>query len=155
VAALANTQNGGKPLQFYFGEQRISNIYLISPALHLQRNHKLQFTRFSTHKPLPFFLSSAFSSSTQPPPIHINTKIHMLPSTQTTRKPVYKTAHPSVLLETQLPIFQILPFSPVKTQTTLHVLTVNTVELVVSRDSSSRVSGSIPIASKNFWPPCP
>ena len=74
----------------------------------------------------------------------------MLPSTQTTRKPIYKTAHPSVLLETQLPIFQILPFSPVKTQTTLHVLTVNTVELVVSRDSSSRDSGSIPIASKYF-----
>ena len=38
------------------------------------------------------------------------------------------------LLETQLLFFQILPYSPVKAKTTRHVITVSTVELVVSRD---------------------
>ena len=92
------------------------------------------------------------SSSSQPPPLSdVNTKAHMHPTFQTVHHPNYKTAHPSVLGCTSRNPTPALPNPSIlssQSTNTLHGITVNTVELVASRDFISRVAGSIPIASK-------
>jgi hypothetical protein len=92
------------------------------------------------------------SSSSQPPPLSdVNTKAHMHPTFQTVHHPNYKTAHPSVLGCTSRNSTPALPNPSIlssQSTNTLHGITVNTVELVASRDFISRVAGSIPIASK-------
>ena len=175
AAPLAKSQKtGGNPCNFFLSGGQLSPqqphtwpIPILSTNIQhsnlfsAQHQPSLFYIYFLSHRPTPTCPHISISTQILLPKLictthciispHLNSdptlirhnKICLHPSTKPHTRAFWIT-----LLETQLLFFQNLPYSPIKVQTTHHVITVNTVELVVSRDSISRVAGSIPIASK-------
>ena len=138
----------------FSSQQQFSSLHLLSPsysntfALMSSKKKRIQPGSHLHHNSIVFYLS--LQSNQLYPRCYTKRLHHNIPCSKPHTRVFWK-----IFLESQLPFLQNLPFSPVKRHITVLLNTVNTVELVVSRDSSSRVSGSIPIASKYFWPPCP